>query len=77
MLVSSSDGCCLEGLVGAILLRAAMFAAIDCCSSMVYGRRSTAVKVERDYEVEALGIISLVEEPESAKLELSEGSASI
>lgn len=28
MLVSSSDGCCLEGLVGAILLRAAMFAAI-------------------------------------------------
>lgn len=40
---------------------------------MVYGRRSTAVKVERDYEVEALGIISLVEEPESAKARVKRG----
>ena len=28
MLVSSSEGCCLEGLVGAILLRAAMIAGV-------------------------------------------------
>ena len=29
MLLSSSEGCCLEGLVGAILLRAAMIAVVD------------------------------------------------
>lgn len=35
MFVSVSLGCCLDGLVGAILLRAAMIAVFDCYCSVV------------------------------------------
>lgn len=32
MLVSSSDGCCLDGLVAAILFKAAAMIAVQCLS---------------------------------------------
>ncbi len=35
MLVSSSDGCCLDGLVAAILLRAAAMIAVEGLESVV------------------------------------------
>ena len=37
MLVSVSLGCCLDGLVGAILLRAAMIVVLDCFCLIVQG----------------------------------------
>ena len=35
MLVSVSFGCCLDGLVGAILFRAAIFAMVNCLSCVL------------------------------------------
>ena len=36
MLVSVSFGCCLDGLVGAILFRAAMIAVVSCLSEIAW-----------------------------------------